>query len=264
MTNVAVIGAAGRMGRALIGLVHGADDLTLTEAVVSSSSTANGDDAGLLAGLGPIGVICSPTLSGDCDVAIEFSTPEGLEAALDACRKAHLPLVSGTTGLTDRQHQALDAAAVEIPVLWAANMSLGIQLCYRLVAEASRALGGDADIEIVEAHHRQKQDAPSGTALELARIAADASGAHFPDNLVRGRSGTGLKREPGEIGVAAVRAGDIVGEHTVLFAMDGERIELRHAAHDRTIFARGALAAARYLRGKQPGRYRLADLLDRR
>ncbi|MDX1570035.1 MAG: 4-hydroxy-tetrahydrodipicolinate reductase [Xanthomonadales bacterium] len=263
MTNVAVIGAAGRMGKALIGLIHAAEDLALSEAIVSPDSEANGEDAGLLAGLGPIGVLCASRLTGNCDVAVEFSTPQGLEAALEACRGATVPLVSGTTGLGDRQHQALDAAAAEIPVLWAANMSLGIQLCYQLVAQASRALSGKADIEVIEAHHRHKQDSPSGTALELARIAADARNVHFPDNVVRGRSGTGLERGPDEIGVSAVRAGDIVGEHTVLFALDGERLEIRHAAHDRTVFARGALAAARYLQGKAPGRYRLADLLDR-
>ena len=197
------------------------------------------------------------------DVVIDFSTPAGFEAALAHCREHQVALVSGTTGLDARQRAALDAAALDIPVLHAANFSLGVAVLTRALRDAAAALP-DWDLEIVEAHHARKLDAPSGTALALGRAAAAARGQDFDKLAVRARDGQVGSRPHGAIGFASIRAGDIVGEHSAILATAGERLELSHRATDRAIFARGALRAAAWIAGKPPGAYPLDDVLSAR
>lgn len=194
------------------------------------------------------------------DVVIDFSTPEGFDAALAHCGAHGVALVAGTTGIGAARHAHIAAAAAKIPVLYAANFSLGVAVLMRLVREAAAALP-DWDLEIVEAHHARKVDAPSGTALALGRAAAEARDERFDDVAVLSRDGRVGVRPAGAIGFATIRAGDIVGEHTAILATVGERLELSHRATDRTIFARGALAAAAWLADKPPGAYSLNDVL---
>ncbi|HEX7325000.1 MAG TPA: 4-hydroxy-tetrahydrodipicolinate reductase [Rhodanobacteraceae bacterium] len=196
------------------------------------------------------------------EVVIDFSTPAGFAAALDFCRANKVALVSGTTGLDAALQQAMAAAARTIPVLHAANFSLGIAVLTRALRDAATALP-DWDLEIVEAHHARKADAPSGTALALGRAAAEARGQDFDAVAVLSREGRVGERRPGAIGFAAVRAADIVGEHTAILATAGERLELTHRATDRAIFARGALVAAAWLAGKPAGAYSIRDVIDR-
>ncbi len=195
-------------------------------------------------------------------VVIDFSSPQGLLDIIQQAQAAQIPLVSGTTGLTDTHRDHLDAASKTIPVLWSANMSIGVNLLYRLAEQASRLIGNLADCEILEAHHRHKKDAPSGTALELGRRIATAQGNDFNAVARLSRSGMNCEREPGEIGFSTVRAGNITGEHTALFALAGERLELTHRADDRRIFAGGALRVAQWLACQPVGLYSFQDMLN--
>jgi 4-hydroxy-tetrahydrodipicolinate reductase len=196
-----------------------------------------------------------------CDVFIDFSAPDGLEHHLDIAVSAGKPIVIGTTGLSDAHHRLIDEAAARIAVLQAANMSLGVNLLARLVRSAAAALGKEWDIEIVEMHHRGKVDAPSGTALLLGNAAAEGRGVGLSEYAERGRDGLSSARRPGAIGFAALRGGSVAGDHQVIFAGEGERIELCHRAESRAIFARGAIEAALWLHDKPPGRYAMADML---
>ncbi len=195
-------------------------------------------------------------------VLIDFTTPAALEATLDACCDGRAALVVGTTGLEPHHHALIDRAAANIAVLQAANTSLGVALLSRLVEQAARALGPDWDIEISELHHRQKSDAPSGTALALGASAARGRGIDLGQRSERGRDGVSARRQPGNIGFSSLRGGTAAGDHMVLLAGDGERIELWHRAENRVIFARGALRAAAWLAGKPAGRYAIDDVLD--
>lgn len=244
--RLALTGASGRMGQAIARLATAAGD----DCVFTAGRAALQETAGL------------SSLSGACaDVLIDFSSPDGFLAALAAARAAKVPFVSGTTGLDAAHFAALDAAAAEIPVLWAPNTSLGVAVLARLVAAAAAALGEDFDLEIVEVHHRKKLDAPSGTAIRLAEAARTASPA---SGEIHGRSGKSATERPrGEIALHAVRGGDVIGDHHVHFLGDGERIELVHRASNRDLFAKGALRAARYLVGKPPARYAFEDVLAR-
>jgi 4-hydroxy-tetrahydrodipicolinate reductase len=239
--KLAINGADGRMGRALQELVRDNACFELAGCMNASSGWAS-----------------APKL----DVVIDFSTPAGFDTALAQCREHRVAFVSGTTGLGAAQRDALDEAAREIPVLHAANFSVGIAVLTRLLREAATALPG-WDLEIIEAHHALKTDVPSGTALALGRAAAEARGQDFDAVAVRSREGRVGARPPGMIGFAAIRAGDIVGEHTAVLATAGERLELSHRATDRAIFARGALAAAAWLPGKAPAAYSLEDVMAR-
>jgi 4-hydroxy-tetrahydrodipicolinate reductase len=258
--RIALVGADGRMGRAIVRLAS-SQDLTLVCAVGMGEV---GMDAGELAGVGALGVPISDSLESvgqsGADVVVDFSVPAATEAlaALAASRK--IALVSGTTGLHSTGRDALDRAAVTTAVLWEPNMSLGIHVLSSLVASASSALAG-WDVEIVEAHHRGKEDAPSGTALRLAEVVKSArtDGGRF----VHGRQGKPGPRGAGEIGIHAVRGGDAAGDHVVYLFGSGERIELAHHAASRDIFAHGALRAARWIVGKPPGRYGFNDVLGR-
>jgi len=262
MTKLVIYGAAGRMGRRLVSLAIADPNLQLLGAVEHADYDQMGLDVGLLVGLDAVGAVISSQIDPQADVAIDFSTPAATRQALAQCVEKSVALVIGTTGLDDADQQRIDEAAKTVPILQAPNMSLGVNLLFALAAKAAATLGADYDIEIIESHHRFKQDAPSGTALGIAEAICRATDRDMDTALVHGRSGTDAKREPGQIGMHALRMGDVVGEHTTLFAAMGERLELKHVATDRDIFVRGALKAAQWLSGKSPGRYHMADVLD--
>jgi 4-hydroxy-tetrahydrodipicolinate reductase len=265
LIKVAVLGAAGRMGQAILGCLAEASDLRLSGAVTEIGDRALGTDAGEHAGLEALHVPLTDdraqALHG-AQVAIDFTLPAALEANLAACRKAGTPLVIGTTGLSDAQLKSIERAAHEIPVVYGRNMSVGMNVFMHFVAEAAKALGPDYDVEIVEAHHRHKVDAPSGTALALGESVAKARGRKLDDLAVRTRDGQIGPRVPGTIGFSVIRGGSIVGDHTVMFIGPDERLEFTHRAAERRAFALGALRAARWLAGRAPGLYTMTDVLD--
>jgi 4-hydroxy-tetrahydrodipicolinate reductase len=260
-----IAGAAGRMGRRLIALAAEQPDIfALASALDAPNCPDLGQDAGTLAGLAPNGIALTSTLTGTPQVIIDFSVPAATRILLGHCLDRRIALLIGTTGLTADDHALIDQAAHTIPVLQAANTSLGINLLLAVSAQIARQLGPAYDIEIVEAHHNQKKDAPSGTALALAESICKATNHTFDRDLVHGRHSVGgadAKRVPGTIGMHALRMGDVVGEHTVHYATAGERIELKHIATTRDTFARGALRAAQFLAQARPGRYTMANVL---
>jgi len=264
-TRVAIIGASGRMGRSLITACQADDSaLMLGAATERQGSSVLGCDAGELTGLAKADVNVVDDLasvSADFDVVIDFSSPTVTLANLAVCRKFGKAMVIGTTGFSDEQKQQIEAAASEIPVVMAPNMSVGVNLCLKLLDMAARVLGDDVDIEVIEAHHRDKVDAPSGTALRMGEVVADALGRDLKDCAVYGREGITGKRDRKTIGFETIRAGDIVGDHTVLFAGAGERIEITHKASSRMTFAQGALRAAQWLEGKPSGLFDMQDVL---
>lgn len=259
--RLAIHGAAGRMGRRLTALAGETDGLTLVGALEAAGHPDLGKDAGELAGVGALGVVVGDDLPAGAQVAIDFSVPAGARAILAACREAGCALVIGTTGLGEADQKAIDEAGRVIPVLQAANMSLGVNLLLALVGDVAARLGDDYDIEIVEAHHRFKQDAPSGTALALAQAICEATGKTIGGDVVHGRAGSEARRRRGEIGMHALRLGDVVGRHMVHYATLGEEIQIGHIASTRDVFARGALRAAAWLAGRKPGRYTMRDVL---
>ncbi len=262
MIKLAINGAGGRMGRKLMAFAKESGNFELVAALDCAEGGLLGQDAGVLAGIGPSGVALTDTITGSKpEVMIDFSLPAGTRKWIPYCADNQIPVVIGTTGLDDADIEMLKKAAEKIPVLLGANMSLGVNLLFKLVGQVARSLGPDYDIEIVEAHHRFKKDAPSGTSLELGRQIAAATDRPWPGCLDHGREGRDALRQSGQIGMHAVRAGDIVGEHTVLYSALGETVEIRHRAHSRDTFTRGALRAAQWLAGKQPGYYNMADVL---
>ena len=266
-TPIAILGITGRMGRALITALDEAADLRLVGALGSAESRWLNQDAGSLAGPSAAGVLITadPVAAiREAKVAVDFTLPQATSNILSACVAANCPLVLGTTGHTKDQYEAIKFAAQKIPITMAANFNLGVNLLFKLVELASRTLDDNYDIEIFEAHHRNKKDAPSGTALALGRAAAKGRGTTLEKSAVYARHGETGVRTRGTIGFSVLRGGDIVGDHTVTFAGPGERIELTHRAHDRTAFARGALHAARWLIGKRPGLYDMQDVLGLR
>lgn len=259
--TLAVNGAAGRMGQRIIALAHAAEDLQIIAALESSASPHLGRDAGEIAGVGSIGVKIGSQLVPHPDVVIDFSLPEGLLAITAICEERQIPLVAATTGLTDDQKQTVLAAAQTTPLLLAPSMSLAVNLAMKLVREAAAALKslpGGVDVEIIERHHRFKEDAPSGTALKFGEIVADEMGQ---SRHVHGREGKTGQRPRGEIGYHALRTGDNVGEHQIVFGMLGETLEVYVRGHTRDSYAYGALAAARFLVKQRPGLYTMADVL---
>ena len=264
MTKIGVVGAGGRMGCMLLGQILRTDGVALSGAVERLGSPLLGRDAGTLAG-GPeagIAVTDDPyRLFAEADAVIDFTAPQStvdLSALAAQARTAH---VIGTTGLDDAQEDAVRKAARHTPVVLAPNMSVGVNLLLDLVERVSAVLDERFDIEIVESHHRHKADAPSGTALALGRAAAAGRRVDLDTAAVRGRDGITGARPPGGIGFAVLRGGDIVGDHTVMFAGEAERIELSHRATDRAVFARGAVHAARWAHGRPPGLYSMRDVL---
>lgn len=265
MRKVAITGAAGRMGRALVEACHKQDGVTLTAAIERPGTTAAGADAGELAGVGKQGVAVGTSLEGtDFDVLIDFTSPEATLANLAFCHRHRRHMVVGTTGFDDAGKAKIAAAARDIPIVFAPNMSVGVNLCFRLLDIAAKVLGDSVDVEIIEAHHRHKVDAPSGTALRMGEVVAKALGRKLPDCGVYARHGITGARPPKAIGFSTIRAGEIVGEHTVMFADSGERIEITHRSESRMNFANGALRAARWLAKQPPGLYDMQDVLGLR
>ncbi len=266
MTRIGIAGAAGRMGRALIALGQETEGLVIAAALEHPASKHLGLDAGLLVGEREAGVAIGADVAAcldDIDVLIDFTVPESTLANVAACRAARKPIVIGTTGL-GADVARLEEAAREVAVVFAPNMSPGVNLCFRLVELAARALGADFDVEIIEAHHRHKIDAPSGTALRLGEVVAEALGRDLASCAVYGREGRTGARDTQTIGFETIRAGEIVGEHTVMFAGAAERIEITHRAADRSAFARGALRAAAWAATRAPGLYDMQDVLGLR
>ncbi len=267
MNRIAITGAAGRMGRTLIEACQQHADCRLTVALERAGSTVLGADVGELAGLGAIGIRVGANLDGvlnDFDTLIDFTRPEATLANLEACRRAGKRIVIGTTGFDETGKRRIEEAAADIPVLFSPNMSVGVNLCFRLLELAAHVLRDDVDIEIVEAHHRHKIDAPSGTALRMGEVVAQALGRDLKQVAVYGRQGITGERARPTIGFATVRAGDIVGEHTVMFAGNGERVEISHKASSRATFAHGALRAANWLTNRSNGLYDMQDVLGLR
>ncbi len=265
MHRIAVVGAAGRMGKTLIEAIQQADGAKLTAAIHRPDSSLIGADVGELAGLGKLGVILVGDLAEvveQFDVLIDFTHPTVTLKNLEVCRKAGKSMVIGTTGFSVEEKQRLADAGEDISIVFAANFSVGVNLCLKLLDTAARVLGDDVDIEILEAHHRHKVDAPSGTAVRMGEVVAQALGRDLQKVAVYGREGQTGARDRETIGFATVRAGDIVGDHTVLFAADGERVEITHKASSRMTFARGAVRSALWLSDKSAGLYDMQDVLD--
>jgi len=263
ITNVAILGCSGRMGRNLITAAVDDPHLTLVGGGVRPSSSFVNFDLGEMAGIGPIGILTTSTLAAlnTADVLIDFTSVDASLANVQWCVEHQKAIVIGTTGFTESQIQQLQQAAQHIPLILAPNTSVGVNLLFKLLEITAKAIGDYTDIEISEAHHRFKQDAPSGTALKMGQVIADALGRNLKDCAVYGREGITAQRDQKTIGFATVRAGDIVGEHTVLFADLGERIELTHKASSRMTFALGAMRAAKWLALKPAGFYTMQDVL---
>jgi 4-hydroxy-tetrahydrodipicolinate reductase len=266
MLNIVIAGSTGRMGHALLEGVIGDAELRLHAALDRAGNAAIGRDAGEFVGA-PCGVKISADVAAalqGADVLVDFTRPEATMEYLAACRKAGTKLVIGTTGFNAQQKQAIADAARDIAIVFAPNMSVGVTLLISLVQSAAKVLAEGYDIEIIEAHHRHKVDAPSGTALRLGEAAAAALGRNLAECAVYGREGVTGERDAKTIGFATVRGGDVVGDHTVLFAGTGERVELTHKASSRATFALGALRAAKFLAGKQSGLFDMQDVLGLR
>jgi 4-hydroxy-tetrahydrodipicolinate reductase len=264
MTRIAITGAAGRMGRSLIEACLNTDDLEVTVALEHPGSSLLGSDAGELAGVGRLGVSVGADIAavtGEFDVLIDFTRPAATLANLEVCRAADKRMVIGTTGFSDDERAQIASAAGDVAVVFAPNMSVGVNLCLKLLDMAARVLGDEVDIEVIEAHHRHKVDAPSGTALRMGEVVADALGRDLKDCAVYGREGHTGERDRRTIGFETIRAGDIVGDHTVLFAGTGERVEITHKASSRMTFANGAVRAAAWLMNHDKGLFDMQDVL---
>jgi len=265
--KIAVTGVAGRMGRTLIQALQQStnDELYLSAAVHREKSSLLGADAGELAGVGRLGIPVVANLSdADFDLLIDFTLVKPTLENLEYCQEHNKSVVIGTTGFDDVQKSLIDAAGKQIPVVFAANMSVGMNLCFHMLKQMSEVLGPDSDIEIIETHHRHKLDSPSGTALRLGEVIADSLDRDLNECAVYGREGVSEPRSRETIGFSAVRAGDVVGDHTVLFASEGERVELTHKASSRMTFAKGALRAAQWLQHQSAGLYDMQDVLGLR
>jgi len=257
-----VIGAGGRMGRRILSLAAESGQFDIIGAVERPGHPDIGKAYSLESPSGPIEAVLADTYPADAaDVAIDFSQPEVVDETIDYCLKNNVALVSGTTGLSDQQRDKMKAAAGKIPVIYGTNMSVGMNVLFALVRKAASMLGDEYDVEIVEQHHHFKKDAPSGSALTLAENICRATGRDLAESVVHGRSGKDAQRQKGEIGMHAVRAGDIAGVHSVIFGTLGETVTLNHTANSRDTFVQGALRAAKWLVGKEPASYSMADVL---
>jgi 4-hydroxy-tetrahydrodipicolinate reductase len=272
--KLVVVGAAGRMGRRIVALAVESGDFDIVGAVEMKGHPDIGKDAGLIAGAGAINIEVADAFAAGGDpqhrlatgdagacVVIDFSLPESVDKTVDYCLENKAALVSGTTGLNEKQRERMEAASKKIPVIYGTNMSAGMNVLFNLVGKAATMLGDEYDIEIVEQHHRFKKDAPSGSALTLAENICKATGREINQSLTHGRSGKDALRQKGDIGMHAVRAGDIVGVHSVIFGTLGETVTLNHTANSRDTFVRGALRAAKWLVGKEAGLYSMADVM---
>ena len=261
--TIAIAGSTGRMGRALVEALAQAGDFQIKAALERSDSPFLGKDAGELVGA-PCGVQISADLErslAGCDVLVDFTRPEATLKHLEICRSRGIRMVIGTTGFTPEQKKLISAASRDVAMVMAPNMSVGVNLTFRLLELTAKVLNEGYDVEIIEAHHRHKVDAPSGTALRMGEVIAQALGRDLAECAVYGREGVTGERKPATIGFATVRGGDIVGDHTALFAGTGERVEITHRAASRATFALGALRAARFLAGKKSGLFDMQDVL---
>lgn len=264
MIRVAVVGASGRMGQCLIKAVALSEQTQLSIAICRSQSSALGKDAGELAGVGLLGVKVTDNLAAvvdQFDVLIDFTRPEPSIEYIEICRQAGKKIVIGTTGYNDQQKEAINQAAGNVATVMAPNMSVGVNLSLKLLEMTAKVMGDYTDIEIIEAHHRHKVDAPSGTALRMGEVVADTLGYDLKECAIYGREGDTGERDRKTIGFSTIRAGDIVGEHTVMFADEGERVEITHKATSRMTFANGAVRAAIWLGEKNRGLYDMQDVL---
>lgn len=264
MTRIAVVGVTGRMGLCLIKAAALAEKAELSAAVSRPDSLAIGKDAGELAGIGAVGVKVVDNLASVADrfdVLIDFTRPDASMEYVDICRQAGKKIVIGTTGYNDAQKALIAEAAKEVSIVLAPNMSVGVNLSLKLLEMTAKVMGDYTDIEVIEAHHRHKVDAPSGTALRMGEVVAAVLGRDLKDCAIYGREGHTGERDRKTIGFSTIRAGDIVGEHTVMFADEGERVEITHKATSRMTFANGAVRAAIWLKDKQSGLYDMQDVL---
>ncbi|MFK8068822.1 MAG: 4-hydroxy-tetrahydrodipicolinate reductase [Gammaproteobacteria bacterium] len=267
MTRIAITGAAGRMGKTLINACYQTAGIELTGALEQPDSSLIGVDAGELAGLGKLDVKVKGSLTDitdDFDVLIDFTVPSATLANIEICREAGKHMVIGTTGFTEQEKKSISSAAEQIGIVFAPNMSVGVNLCFKLLETAAKVLGDDVDIEVVEAHHRHKIDAPSGTALRMGEVVADALGRDLAECAVYGREGVTGERDRKTIGFETIRAGDIVGDHTVMFAAEGERVEITHKASSRMTFASGAVRASGWIAQRENGLFDMQDVLGLR
>lgn len=264
MSRIAIVGASGRMGLSLIKSVLLTKNAHLTIAISRPDSIAIGRDAGELAGVGAVGINVVDDLTAvmdEFDVLVDFTRPDASMAYIEQCRRAGKKVVIGTTGYSDAQKAEITKAAEDIAIVLAPNFSVGVNLSLKLLEMAAKVMGDTSDIEIIEAHHRHKVDAPSGTALRMGEVIADTLGRDLKDCAIYGREGNTGERDRKTIGFSTIRAGDIVGEHTVMFADDGERLEITHKASSRMTFANGAVRAAVWLADKETGLYDMQDVL---
>lgn len=262
--RVGVCGAAGRMGKTILEVCNETDNVEIAAAIEYEGSPMIGIDAGEQAGIGKIEIAITDDIAkvaDQVDVLIDFTIATSLTENLEKCRAAGKCMVIGTTGLDDSQKELINKAAEDIPIVFAPNMSIGVNLCLKLLEMATQVIGDDTDIEIIEAHHKHKKDAPSGTALRMGEVIADTLGRNLKDCAVYGREGLTGERDKNTIGFETIRAGDIVGEHTVMFASAGERVEISHKATSRKTFASGAVRAAQWLTDKDKGLFDMVDVL---
>ncbi|MEK8086781.1 4-hydroxy-tetrahydrodipicolinate reductase [Aquabacterium sp. A3] len=261
--RIAIAGASGRMGRMLVEAVMNAPDASLAGALDVATSPAVGIDAAAFLGASS-GVAITPDLRqglGNAQYLIDFTRPEGTLEHLRVCRELGVKMIIGTTGFTDEQKAEIDAASRDIAIVMAPNMAVGVNVVFKLLAQAAKALKEGYDIEIIEAHHRHKVDAPSGTALKMGEVVAEAVGRDLKECAVYGREGVTGERDPSTIGFATIRGGDVVGDHTVLFAGIGERIEITHKSSSRATYAQGSLRAVRFLAHQPHGLFGMDDVL---
>lgn len=262
--NVGVIGAGGRMGRMLIEAVQDNPQTTLNAAIERQGSSLVGADAGEVAAIGRLEVQIVDDLKAvinDIDVLIDFSLPDATELNMQICAANKVAMVIGTTGFNEQQEQVLKEASKQIAIVYAGNYSTGVNLSLKLLAMAAKAFGNDADVEVIEAHHKHKVDAPSGTAYMMAEAVAEARGQNLKDVAIYGREGQTGEREAGSIGIHAIRGGEIIGDHTVMFIADGEVVEITHRARARMTFAAGAVRAATWVIKQEVGQYNMQDVL---
>ncbi len=265
MRSIVIAGAAGRMGKRLIDLVNAQEGAQVVGALEYSEHPFLGRDAGEVAGIGRLELPLVGNFTGlagsQAEVMIDFTAPHATLANLEWAQAESVAMVIGTTGMSEPEREQISLAAKKIPVVFAPNMSVGVNVLFKIAAEVAAILGDDFDVEILEAHHRLKKDAPSGTAVRLGEIVAETLGRDYPQDAVFARQGFTGERTQREIGMQTLRAGDIVGEHTVMFGGMGERLELIHRAHSRDNFAAGAVRAALWLEGRAPGLYDMQDVL---
>lgn len=264
MLRIAVAGVTGRMGKIIVEAICKSEEAVLGAASVRPNSNHLEEEVGGLCGLPPQDVYAVDNFTDaldDFDVLIDFTSPAATMQHLEICLSGKKKLVIGTTGFSEEQKAAIQAASAEIPIVFAPNMSVGVNLCLNLLDQAARVIGEESDIEIIEAHHRHKKDAPSGTALKMGEVVADALGRNLDDVAVYGREGQIGERDKNTIGFESIRAGDIVGDHTVLFAGDGERIEITHKSNSRMTYAAGSVKAALFIQDQTSGLYDMKDVL---